>query len=312
MRFAVYLPIAMPLVAAVAARPIAEHLRPRTAAWMVTAAALVLAVASLGALGLLAAAGLAQLPALAAMKGYPIRLVQHEDPASLSLGALAAVLLAAAVGNGLHAGARRLVALLDVMDRAAGLDAPGQVVVLDDGSCDAYAVPGLPGRIVVSRAMLEALRPEERVALIAHERAHLQRWHVAFVGVTRCAAAANPFLRPLQRTVEYAVERWADELAADVTGDRRRTAVAIAKAALARDGRSSAAPIASLGIAGAASAAGQGGPVPRRVAALLAPPVRSHPAALLLAVVGLLVAVGCAAEGARDLHALFLMVGLLH
>jgi beta-lactamase regulating signal transducer with metallopeptidase domain len=142
--------------------------------------------------------------------------------------------------------------------------------------------------------------------LLAHERAHLRRWHSAFVSVARCAAAANPFLVPLQRVVEYSVERWADEFAASVTGDRRGTAVAIAKAALASRRRGRHVPSAALGIAGRS-----GGPVPRRVAAMLAPVRPSQPTAVLLAIAGLLVAVGCAAEGARDLHSLFAMVGLL-
>ncbi|WP_297344533.1 hypothetical protein [Amnibacterium sp.] len=110
---------------------------------------------------------------------------------------------------------------------------------------------------------------------------------------------------PLQRVVEYSVEQWADEVAATMTGDRRGTAVAIAKAALASRGRHDM-PTAALGIAGPS-----GGPVPRRGAAMLAPERRSHPAAVVMALAGLLVAVGCAAEGARDLHALFAMIGLL-
>lgn len=306
MRIAVYLPLLTPLVAAVVAWPIAERLRPRAAVWTVTIAAVVLAAAALAALGLLAAAGLAQLPWLAAMRGYSVRLVHIDDPASIAVGVGAAVLLVAGLLNTVRVAWRRLLALAAAADRAAALAGSGEVVVTDDEGCDAYAVPGLPGRIVVSGSLLDALTPGERAVLLAHERAHLRRWHAVFVSLVRCAAAANPFLGPLQRVVEYSVERWADELAAAVTGDRRGTAVAIAKAALAAGGRRSSMPSGALGMASRSA-----GPVPRRVAAMLAPKLRSHPAAVFVALVGLAATVGCAAEGARDLHALFAVLGLL-
>lgn len=304
MRIAVYLPLLMPVLAGLVAHPIADRLRPRAAVWMVTTAAVVLAAATLAALGLLAAAGLAQLPALAAMKGYSLRLVQNDDPASIAVGVVAAALLVAGMGNALRIAWRRLLALAAAADEAARLGSADEVVVTDGGGCEAYAVPGLPGRIVVSVSMLDALTPPERTVLLAHERAHLRRWHVAFVSLARCAAAANPFLMPLQHVVEYSVERWADELAATATGDRRVTAIAIAKAALASGGRAT--PDAALGVVGRSV-----GAVPRRVAAMLAPARPSHPMAVLVAITGLVVAVSCAAEGARDLHTVFAMVRLL-
>jgi hypothetical protein len=53
-----------------------------------------------------------------------------------------------------------------------------------------------------------------------------------FVAAAHLAATASP-LRPLASAVEFAVERWADEGAAAVTGDRQ-LARAIARAAQAR------------------------------------------------------------------------------
>lgn len=96
-----------------------------------------------------------------------------------------------------------------------------------------YTVPGRPGRIVVSTAMLEALDEPGRRALLAHERAHVRGRHYIFAAAARLAAAANPLVRPLAGAVEYAVERWADEHAADELGDRRQVATAIATAAIA-------------------------------------------------------------------------------
>ncbi|MGH3408590.1 MAG: lipid II flippase MurJ [Streptosporangiaceae bacterium] len=56
MHVAIYLPLIVPLLAAAAARPLAERLPPRTAAWLLTGAAVALAVASSAVLGLLAMA----------------------------------------------------------------------------------------------------------------------------------------------------------------------------------------------------------------------------------------------------------------
>ena len=110
--------------------------------------------------------------------------------------------------------------------------------------------------------------------------------------------------------MSYTVERWADESAAAVTGDRELAARAIAHAALAAAAAPArrAAPAAMLGevlgVVGFPRAMRQAGPVPRRVAALLSPSPRRQ--LLLLAAVVLLVAVSGAAalEAARDLHAL--------
>jgi Zn-dependent protease with chaperone function len=125
------------------------------------------------------------------------------------------------------------------------------------------------GRVVVTTALLERLRPAERRALFAHERAHLAARHDRFLLAVQLAARANPFLRPLRTAVAYTAERWADEEAARAIGSRRTVARAIGTAALVSRGT----PAPTL--AGLAAP----GPVPRRVAALLGPPpaVRTWP-----------------------------------
>jgi hypothetical protein len=146
--------------------------------------------------------------------------------------------------------------------------------------------------------------------LLAHERAHAGGLHYLFTTATRLAAAANPLLRPVAAAVGYAVERWADELAAAAIGDRELTARAIARAALAataapsRKPRRAARTGAALGAVSTPARIGRAGPVPRRVAALLHPP--PQPRLLLLAVAILLVAAAGVSglEAARDLHAL--------
>ncbi len=173
--------------------------------------------------------------------------------------------------------------------------------------------------MVITQGMVDALDGAERQVLLAHEHAHASGAHYLFTAAARLAAAANPLLRPVAAAVGYAVERWADERAAAQVGDRVLTARAIARAALA----TTAAPpgrdptLAALGIIGScgreparpanasrASALRGAGPVPRRVAALLAPaPGLSR---LLLAATVLLAALSVAGalEAALDLHQL--------
>ncbi|MBK6971201.1 MAG: M48 family metalloprotease [Candidatus Microthrix sp.] len=126
----------------------------------------------------------------------------------------------------------------------------------------AFAVPGRPGRVVVSKGMLETLDSAERRVVYAHEHSHLRRHHHRFLHVADAAAAAVPLLEPLNRQVRFATERWADEDAVVEVGDRRLVARAVARAALA----SSASGVhpTPLGINGSGARA--------RVEALMLPP----------------------------------------
>jgi hypothetical protein len=105
--------------------------------------------------------------------------------------------------------------------------------------------------------------------------------------------------------VRYCTERWADEDAARLVGDRRLVARTVGKAALITR-RNHATPAAALAMAGSMMGRLRGaGPVPRRVAALLTtpPPQRRLLLAIVLAV--LAIAVLSSIEAARDLHTLF-------
>jgi beta-lactamase regulating signal transducer with metallopeptidase domain len=168
----------------------------------------------------------------------------------------------------------------------------------------------MPCRIVITAGMLRALSDPERRVLLAHERAHASGLHYLFTTAARLAAAANPLLRPVAAATGYTLERWADERAAAVTGDRQLAARAIARAALAataapsRNSRRAAQAASVLGAVSTPARMRRAGPVPRRVAALLRPPPDLRP--LLLAAAVLLVAVAgvSALEAARDLHAM--------
>jgi Zn-dependent protease with chaperone function len=309
MHLVVYLPLLVPLLAAVAARPLAARLPPVAATWLLTLSALALALASSAVLGLLALTALVRIPVVDSVGEMSGPLISQNDPASIPIAICAGALLVAAVTLAGRALWRRVSALAAAGREATALCGSGQVVIVEDEAADAYTLPGRPCRIVITAGMLSALSPAEREVLLAHERAHASGLHYLFTAAARLAAAANPLLWPVASSVGYTVERWADERAAVLTGDRELAARAIARAALA----SAAAPpptrrpgqtAAVLGAVSIPRGIRQAGPVPRRVAALLRPPPR--PQLLLVAVAVLLVAVSgvSALEAARDLHAL--------
>ncbi|MET7715623.1 M56 family metallopeptidase [Streptomyces sp. NPDC005407] len=277
----VFLPLVLPLTAWPIARLAEQRLHPRAATWLLTGVAAVLAVCSTLSLALLMVVGTAQLPGNPLPDGWSDPEVREAVPydevaGKAAIPALIAVIASCARAAWRHHRVRHLAT------RAlAGLPAT-PVVVLPDDVPYAYALPGKRDRIVVTTALLDHLQAPERRALFAHERAHLTGRHHRFLLTVQLAARANPFVRPLRTAVAYTAERWADEDAAATVGSRRTVARAIGKAALVSRG----APIATL--AGFAAA----GPVPRRVAALLAP----APAARIWPPV--FTAVGLAAWGA--------------
>jgi Zn-dependent protease with chaperone function len=168
----------------------------------------------------------------------------------------------------------------------------GPLVVVDDPTPAAVAVPGWPGRILVSSGMLRALPVDEQRVLLAHERCHLDHAHWLFRFAVRLAAAACPAARPLVSACDQALERWADESAAATTGDRHLTARAVARAALARH---------DTGLAPGFTE----GQVSARVAALLAPPARRRWTPGVVPLLLLAVAAGCALEAGHDVKDLF-------
>ncbi|WP_432054566.1 M56 family metallopeptidase [Streptomyces sp. bgisy022] len=258
----VFLPLVLPLTAWPIARLAAQHLHPRTATRMLTAVAAVMAVCSTVCLALVMVVGTAQLPGNPLPDGWSDPEVRAAVPYDEVVGkaaipALCAVLLACTQTLWRHGRTRRRAhrALAGLPDT--------EVAVLPDGAPYAYALPGVRrrrGRVVVTTELLDRLTSAERRALFAHERAHLSDGHHRLLLAVRLAARANPFLRPLQTAVSYTTERWADEVAAQRVGSRRTVATAIGKAALASRPGS---PLPAFAAPG---------PVPRRVAALLAPP----------------------------------------
>lgn len=320
----VCLTLVFPLIALLLAKPIAERVEPRAATWLLTTAAVGLAASSAAALALALLGAVIRLPLVAALGRWSPTVINRGDPTGVFVAVVCGFLLGAAFTAALMFAVRRGRALAEAFRHARGLPGRAQIVVTGDSSADAYAVPGWPGRIVVSAGMLDSLDDAGRAALLAHERAHLRGRHYAFTSTVRLAAAVNPLLRPLADAVEYTVERWADERAAQAVGDRRLVAETIARAAVAAkrgaarsapgEARSPAAALGVLGALGVRSALGAvfagerslvgAGPVPRRVAALLAPPPGRRWLLQAAVVTVVFAAAVCAGDAARDLHGL--------
>ena len=131
----------------------------------------------------------------------------------------------------------------------------------------AVTLPGRAGQIVISTALVDLLDEEEHFVVVAHERAHARYRHDRYLLAAELAAAVLPPVRALAKRVNYSIDRWADEAAAAVCGDRQLVAVTLGKVALQTHPRT------VTGFAGLGVAA--------RMSALLEPPV-PHPRRLRL------------------------------
>ncbi|UNO42207.1 M56 family metallopeptidase [Streptomyces sp. MST-110588] len=292
-------PLLLPFAVAPLARRVLAHLAPVPALWVLTVGAAALTGCSLAALGGFLLTGLLKLPLFAELDHlvHPLRTPSDYIVVPAAAAAVGALTVTAwTIARWALRQSRHLRTARSAADRRP---AAGDLCVLESPYPDAYALPGKPNRIVVTTAMLRSLGPGEREALFAHERAHNAGRHHYFLAVAELAAHCHPALRPARAAIRLAVERVADESAAAAVGDRRLTARAIGRAALA--GRSTTAtrrpPLAP---------AATTGPVPQRVAALLAPPRRGRRAAAVGA--GLLLAVcvtasaGAVTTGALAVH----------
>lgn len=252
---------------------LSRALPPVVATWFMSAGGLLAAAATTTALALVSFPMLARTAPLTEQGHWSDAVLAHREPVSTPLavaamGVLAVVLMSAvrcAVGR-----TRSTVAAYRLAAEVGG----GELRVLDAPEPSALAVPGRPGRILVTSGMLRRLDPGERRALLEHERAHLRHRHHLHQTATALAVALNPLLWPLRAAVGLSCERWADEDAAAAC--RRRT---VAQALLhAAGGPRSAAQAVMLRATGSNVAA--------RVAALDAPAprLRMFPALVLVSV----------------------------
>ncbi|MFG2886251.1 M48 family metalloprotease [Streptomyces sp. NPDC048297] len=256
------LPLLLPCVLPVLARRTLDRLAPAVALWVITVCAVVVAGGSLAALGTFVLLGLLKVPLFAALGELIHPLHTASDLVVLPVAATSVGVLAVCGWTLVRSVLRQTRAFRAARTQAGLGPAAGDLCVVDSPRPDAYALPGRPHRIVVTTAMLRTLDGAEREALFAHERAHNEGGHHYFLAAAELTAHCHPALRPVRETIRLAAERAADEAAAASVGDRRLTARAIARAALAGQAARTVRPD--------FAAAATTGPVPRRVQALLA------------------------------------------
>lgn len=270
-------PLLVSLVLAGFARPLGRRLRPGLAVPLLTAAALTAAVCTglvLSVAGVLAAA---QVAPLAHLGHWSSAAVRSDRGYPAPLGVLAGGVALACLVVAARRGVRSAADLTRAARTAQSLHpAAGDLVLVEDTAPEAYAVAAWRGRIVVTTGLLDALTADERRVVLAHEAAHVRHRHFLYLHAARLAAAANPLLRSVVGVVAHAIERWADEDAARVVGDRTLAAQALARVALATVGR----PAVPVGLAAAQSG------VPERVRALLAGPPQRRAELVMATVAG--------------------------
>jgi hypothetical protein len=228
MTVAVYLPLLLGVPLWWLAPRLARRGSPAPAARTLAGIAVIAALCTTWSLGLLALTLFDDLPSMRAVAGNPA--LHLPEPVPDPVAVIAALLLTAGALR-LTTELRRRLSIVRQL-RAVGVPQDG-VVVADLAAPMAVAIPGRPGHLLVTTAILRLLDKPERQVMFAHERAHLRHRHHTFVVAAAAAAAVNPLLIPAREAVGYLVERWADEEAATEVGNRDLTARAIARAALA-------------------------------------------------------------------------------
>ena len=279
---------------------IARRMPPRLATWALSVGAGALAVATVAFPMLVLATVVGQWQPVASMGHWSARFLHAGQPGGwlTSAGAVAVLATQAAL---VWWRARRQGRLLLSAWRCAR-SARVSLVIVPDSRPAVFALPGWPGRIVATPPLLKSLTPAQRRVILAHEQAHLDARHDLHRILVDLAAGLNPLLWRLRGAIHLASERWADEAAAVVTGDRRLVAQTIGRvveASGANAGDSGATAVFVMG--------GTGSDTLRRVEALLRPPMlrRVTASLILAAAVSALVPMVAAVRAAASTNDLF-------
>ncbi|MDF0376240.1 M56 family metallopeptidase [Streptomyces sp. KA12] len=259
----VALALAFPWGASLVARRLAGALPPREASWTLAVAAALMAGGTIAVL-----IGLFHVPFLASLERVPFARVLEVWPAAFPVACAAGSVMFVQLVLLVRRWVQHRSLLKRAWQSAEEGTGDGDLLVVPGSDVDAYALPdyrGRRGRIVVTSGMVRALKAGEREVLLAHERAHLAGRHHLLSAVVDLSTTIHPAARSLREALGFHLERWADEAAAAAIGNRRVTAAAIARAALAGTSRTPPAsgryPLLSVTT----------GPVPQRVQALLLP-----------------------------------------
>lgn len=130
----------------------------------------------------------------------------------------------------------------------------------------ALALPGRSGGVVLSQGLRASLTRPELQVVIAHEQAHLRHRHHRYLAASSICAAIIPLLRRTDRSLRFAIERWADEDVAIKIRDRRLVARTIARVALPASGASVTPALSDVGVVARVEALLEDPPPPSRAA----------------------------------------------
>lgn len=289
MHYSVYVGLAFAALFGIVGPAIARRVSPAIATWLLSTGGIVSALSGVAALALLATTLIGQNPAVAAAGHWSITALRHADPVRWPVAMAALGMLAVGVARfgwvSLKRG--RTVAAAHRLNQSVA-DTGTDLVVLPDRSADAYAVPGRPGRVFVTRGMLQLLTREECDVMLEHERSHLRHHHHWHRTAVLVASALNPLLFSLPRAQSWVTERWADEDAA------RGSDRAVVASALSRAAAADRAPRPGAALALSSNA------VESRVAAMLAEPPRRRPVMLAGAILILALSVSGTFDGLTD------------
>lgn len=128
---------------------------------------------------------------------------------------------------------RKLTRALRLVGRPAP-DLGSETLILDSLQREAYCLSGGTGTVVVTTGALDALRPDEVHAVLAHERAHLAGRHHALLtllAALRRGAPGVALFAEAEQEVARLLEMCADDVAA-----RRHGSVPLVSALLAMSG----------------------------------------------------------------------------
>lgn len=213
------------------------HRSPRlaVATWQAASFSVPLAIGLAGVVLLLPESPLSAAVARIAHACAPALDAAYRVPGGTLVGMLVGALLLGAVvraalllshdlwtAMGDRARQRQMLALISRVDPS--LDA----LVVDHGALVAYCVPGRGGRVVFTTAALAALSDKERLAVLAHEQAHLRQRHHLVLAAARALRRAFPRL-PLMRTAEMEIAVLV-EMVADDASVRRSDPRSVASA----------------------------------------------------------------------------------
>lgn len=226
MNWFTFLPAALTLTLSITLGRVRLPLHPMWSARVLCTVAATTALATVGTFVFIAVNYWASLQPQAADRLPEWALIGDDDPVPFALGVPAVLLTFASFAVIARLAAKWVAEVRSAQEMSRGL--------LETDIPVAVAVPGRRGGVLASRGLLKALDKAELEVVFQHEHAHLRHRHHRYLAVGALASGSLPPVRRLNERMRFALERWADEEAADAVGDRELVAHTIARVALLR------------------------------------------------------------------------------